>query len=126
MEVNNQVVEFVLEFNQRPWTTNKERSQNRHRRAEMTKMWRDAFHFLAKAQRIPSMKWITVTAYPHQKAGRMQDVGGCMPAVKAAVDGLVDAGVLPDDSSEYVRSLIFLPPKKGKDSLVLTIKGELV
>lgn len=123
--VNNQVVEFVLEFNQRPWTTNKERSQNRFRRSEMTKMWRDAFHVLAKAQRIPPMKWITVTVYLHQKTGRMQDVGGCQSSAKAAIDGLVDAGVLPDDSAEYVRSLTFLPPMKGKDSLVLTIRGEL-
>jgi hypothetical protein len=69
------------------------------------------------------MSWISVTAEPHQKGGRLQDVGACNPAVKAAIDGLVDAGILPDDSSEYVRSLIFLQPKNDKNSLVLYIRG---
>ena len=69
------------------------------------------------------MAWITVTVEPHQKGGRSQDVGACNPAVKAAIDGLVDAGVLPDDSPEFVKSLVYLPPKKDKNSLVLYIRG---
>jgi hypothetical protein len=69
------------------------------------------------------MAWITVTVEPHQKGGRLQDVGACNPAVKAAIDGLVDAGILPDDSPEYVKSLVYLPPKKDKNSLVLYIRG---
>jgi hypothetical protein len=60
---------------------------------------------------------------PHQKGGRSQDVGACNPAVKAAIDGLVDAGILPDDSPEFVRSLVFLPPLKDKNSLVIYIRG---
>lgn len=125
--VENQVIlEFAMTFEQRPWTTNAERAENRYRRAEMIKVWREAYFWLAKQQKIPPMRWITVTAEPHQKMGRLQDVGACNPAVKAAVDGLVDAGVLPDDSSAYMRSLTFLPPVKGKNSLVLTIRGEPV
>jgi crossover junction endodeoxyribonuclease RusA len=114
---------YRLEFNQRPWTTNAERASNRWERAKLTKEWRTAFELLAKSERIPPMSWITVTAEPHQKGGRSQDVGACNPAVKAAVDGLVDAGILVDDSPEFVRSLVFLPPKKDKNSLVIYIRG---
>jgi hypothetical protein len=69
------------------------------------------------------MAWISVTVEPHQKGGRLQDVGACNPAVKAAIDGIVDAGVLPDDSSKFLRSLIFLPPQNDRNSLVLYIRG---
>lgn len=114
---------YRLEFNQRPWTTNAERAGNRWERASLTKTWRHAFELLAKSEKIPPMAWISVTVEPYQKNGRLQDVGACNPAVKAAIDGIVDAGILPDDSSQFVRSLIFLPPKRGKDSLVIYIRG---
>ena len=58
-----------------------------------------------------------------KKGGRLQDVGACNPAVKAAIDGIVDAGVLPDDSSRYMKSLIFLPPQNDRNSLVIYIRG---
>lgn len=114
---------FALEFFQRPWTTNAERAGNRWERARLTKEWRVGFQLLAKSEKIPPMAWITVTVEPHQKGGRLQDVGACNPAVKAAIDGLVDAGVLPDDSPEFVKSLVYLPPRKDKNSLVLYIRG---
>lgn len=114
---------YRLEFNQRPITTNAERAGNRWERAKVTKEWREAFAWLAKAEQLPSMSWISVTVEPHQKGGRLQDVGACNPSVKAAIDGLVDAGILPDDSPQYVRSLIFLPPQKDKNSLVIYIRG---
>ena len=114
---------YRLEFNQRPWTTNAERKGNRWERAELVKVWRSAFQILAKSERIPPMTWMSVTVEPHQKGGRLQDVGACHPSVKAAIDGIVDAGVLPDDSSQYLRSLIYLPPVNDKNSLVLYIRG---
>lgn len=114
---------YRLEFAQRPWTTNAERAGNRWERADLVKTWRSAFHVLAKSEQMPEMEWITVTVEPHQKGGRLQDVGACNPAVKAAVDGIVDAGVLPDDSPQYMKSLVFLPPQNDRNSLVLYIRG---
>ena len=114
---------YRLELEARPWTTNAERAGNRWASAELVKTWRTAFELLAKSERIPAMAWISVTAEPHQKGGRLQDVGACNPAVKAAIDGIVDAGVLPDDSPQYMKSLIFLPPQNDKNSLVLYIRG---
>ena len=117
---------YRLEFEKRPWTTNAERAGNRWERASLTKEWREAFAWLARYEEIPPMRWLSVTVEPHQKGGRLQDVGACNPAVKAAIDGLVDAGVLPDDSPEFVRSLIFLPPLKDKNSLVIYLRGARV
>ncbi len=114
---------YRLELARRPWTTNAERAGNRWERAKLTKEWRSDFQLLAKYEKIPPMAWITVTVEPHQKGGRLQDVGACNPSAKAAIDGLVDAGVLPDDSSKFVKSLIFLPPKNDKNSLVIYIRG---
>ena len=114
---------YRLELAQRPWTTNGERAGNRWQRAELVKTWRSAFHVLAKSEKIPEMEWISVTAEPHQKGGRLQDVGACNPAVKAAIDGIVDAGVLPDDSPKYMKSLIFLTPQNDRNSLVIYIRG---
>jgi hypothetical protein len=114
---------YRLELAQRPWTTNSERAGNRWERAEKVKMWRSAFELLAKSERIPLMSWVSVVVEPHQKGGRLQDVGACNPAVKAAVDGIVDAGVLPDDGPAYMKSLIFLPPQNDRNSLVLYIRG---
>lgn len=114
---------YRLEYTERPWTTNFERKGNRWERAELVKEWRSAFHVLALKEKIPKMSWMSVTVEPHSKASRSQDVGACHPAVKAAIDGIVDAGVLVDDSPEYLRSLIYLPPQKDKNSLVLYIRG---
>jgi hypothetical protein len=44
--------------------------------------------------------------------------------VKAAIDGLVDAGIVPDDSGEYVRMITFMPAVRGDDQLTLIIEGE--
>ena len=42
-------------------------------------------------------------------AGRKpQDIGAQFPTAKAALDGLVDAGGIPDDSPDFVREITFL------------------
>lgn len=45
--------------------------------------------------------------------------------VKAAIDGLVDAGVLPGDTPRHLRSLVQHAPVRGADALVLHLRGEL-
>ena len=114
---------YRLELAERPWLTNDKGTGNGWERSKLTKAWRTAFQLLAKYEKIPPMAWISVTVEPHQKGGRPQDVGACNPAVKAAIDGIVDAGVLPDDSSKFLRSLIYLPPQNDRNSLVLYIRG---
>ena len=114
----------ILTYQAKPLTTNAERRGNRWGRAEHVKQWRQAFAWLARKEGIPPMAWISVVAQPEQARGRLQDTAACNPSVKAAIDGLVDAGVVPDDTGEHVREITFLPCMRGRDSLTLIIKGE--
>lgn len=44
-------------------------------------------------------------------------------AAKAILDGMVDAGVVPDDSAEYVRWVRYGAPVKGeRDAVVVTVE----
>lgn len=115
---------YTVTLLERPWTTNAERASNRWVRAELVKKWRTAFKLLALSQQIPTLQNVHITAQPYQKGGTLADVASCNPAVKAAIDGLVDAGVMEDDSPEFLHSITFLQPQRGKNALTLTITGE--
>lgn len=45
---------------------------------------------------------------------RYPDPGNLSLAVKAAVDGIVEAGVLPDDSWKYISELTEAHPQEGR------------
>lgn len=115
-------VELILR--QKPWTLNAERAGNRFKRAKQTKEWRTWFCLLARVEKIPTLTNCVITATPYQKSGRMQDVAACVPAVKAAIDGLVDAGVLIDDAPQHLKAIVFAQPQKGEPALKLEIEGE--
>jgi len=107
----------------RPWTTNAERKHGHWgARAALVSTWRQ--YFALKARGIPPLEWAHFEVQPFQKGGRLQDTGACHPAVKAAIDGIVDAGVLVDDSPEYVKSIRFLATERGKDGLTLRFWGD--
>lgn len=118
-------MEWVLEFGKKPLNTNAERRGNRFQRADHVKEWRAAFYWLCKQQQIPRMAWLDVTAQPFQSRGRLADTAACNPSVKAAIDGIVDAGVVPDDTGDFVRRITFLPTQRGADKLIVTIEGEM-
>ena len=92
--------QWYLVDDQRPWTTNSERTWHFQKRAARVRETRERFFWLAKEAKIPQLPKIDVAAVPLVKNRRsMQDVGACFPTVKAAIDGLVDAGVIPDDDA---------------------------
>lgn len=108
----------------RPWSLNEERTKHWGWRKKRTAEWRKAFAELASAQGVPPMAGpVHITAQPAFRGRRVQDVANCLPAVKAAVDGLRDAGVLVDDTPEHLSGLSFLAPLDGqpKDALILWI-----
>lgn len=113
---------FTLEYGVRPWTLNNERKLHHMQRAKLVKEWRGAFCDLAQEFMLPYMTSVEVIAQPYVLNGRYrQDVGGCFPAAKAAIDGLVDAGVLIDDNANVVKRLTFLAPLMGRDAMAITI-----
>ena len=54
---------------------------------------------LQRAPAMPAARLLVVVGYPSR---RRADPDNAQPVVKAAVDGLVDAGVLPDDDHEHL------------------------
>lgn len=114
---------WTLWYEARPWTGNKDREMHYHVRAKLTREWRHAFCILAKQQRIPHLDWAQIVAIPHQRTRQYTaDVSACYPAVKAAIDGIVDAHVLKDDKPIYVPRIIFEAPIiDGHDGLELRI-----
>jgi hypothetical protein len=106
-------------------TLNLERNLHYHRRAEIVLAWRWGTKALALAEQVPHFSCCSIRALVHQAHGVLADPGNHLPVVKAAIDGLRDAQVLPDDSGEFIKELCFLPPVRGADALALTLKGEL-
>jgi crossover junction endodeoxyribonuclease RusA len=106
---------WELEYRARPWLLNEERAGGKrgvggHRgRATLTREWRDAFAELALLHKVPPLETLEVEVFPICRDRRRSDVGNVYPAAKAAIDGLVDGGIVPDDSDDYVQALMFRP-----------------
>lgn len=114
---------YVIDYPVRPWTTNKDRNLYPQARAKLVKEWREAFKSLAIEENIPALEKIGIVATPILPDRKFQDTAACNPAVKAAIDGIVDAGVVPDDTPEYLGYVKFKPCVyvKGEAALVLEI-----
>lgn len=80
------------------------------RRARLTRIWRTTTALHAhrvlgpgRAARAQPPSFVRVT-FP-VTVNRRRDSDGPAPTVKACVDGLVDAGLWPDDTPDYVETL---------------------
>jgi crossover junction endodeoxyribonuclease RusA len=115
---------FRLLHRARPWTANAERRMHPMARAKVVREWRTAFTVLAREAKIPRLDRIVVTAMPIRADRRWRpDVAACYGAVKAAIDGLVDAGVLLNDGPDHVAELTFAAPSMGAhDALMLVVE----
>ena len=113
---------WVLRLDERPWTFNSLRSaQHWTVNARRTAKWRVAFCALAMEAQIPSDARpveITVTPFLATRRG-LQDSAACVPAAKAAIDGLCDGARwvtmrgTPDDGPGRVVRIIFEAPICG-------------
>ena len=112
----------------RPALLNAERSKHwrNHRQQTSTDRqhgWVLGARLKANGYRPPTPA--VVASRPTYRHRPWPDVGNWLPAVKAVVDGLVDAGWWPDDTAEYVSCLVFDAPRAGdRDGLLLTIAAD--
>jgi hypothetical protein len=60
--------------------------------------------------------------YPDRRS--WPDVGAQLPAAKACIDGCVDAGLIPDDTEEYVARLVFETAGVSADAPALVLLFE--
>jgi hypothetical protein len=85
---------FLLNDNQR---------LNKFRKADHISALRGAAIIAARQAKAPRLEraHIFYVVHPATK-GRRRDPGNWSPSAKAAVDGLVEAGLLPDDNSSHL------------------------
>lgn len=73
------------------------------KKAQLTKAWRLAAHDAAECAMLPqNLTKVHVTAYITKPTRRAFDVHNLIPTMKAVIDGLVDYGVVADDSTKYL------------------------
>lgn len=71
--------------------------------AAVIKAWRDAARLYAIQAKLPKgLERVHVTARCHFTMTRKRDAGNRYPTAKAAVDGLVDYGLVVDDNDDFV------------------------
>lgn len=104
--------EFEVEFvGVRPVTINWVARQHRMQWSQHTKETRRTWFWIAKQAGLPALGRAGITVVPlHANRKHLQDAAGCAPEAKAAIDGLVDAGVLPGDDPEHVLWVRFDAP----------------
>lgn len=81
------------------------------------KLWREFGWEKAKTGKLPKLDRIIAVVEVGIK-GVLQDVGNCHGTTKAIIDGIVDAGVIPDDKPKHLLGIIYIAPVKSKDNWI--------
>ena len=95
-------------------------------RARITKALREAAEKSALDAHIPPQEQIRIQAVLHPHDKRRRDPHNWYPSYKAAIDGLVDAGVIPDDDDRHLTSIevvLGTPVRHTQISLHITPAG---
>src|SRR5205823_3279791 len=82
----------------------------------LTTDYRRAAAAYARRAGLPKLDRVAIEVTPFGPQIR-QDVAACVGPAKAAIDGLVDARILPDDTPAHVCSLTFHTPRRGPAGL---------
>lgn len=64
--------------------------------------WRDAGRVYATQRKLPKLQRAHIVAELRFADARHRDVHNLYPTIKALIDGLIDYGLLPDDSHHYL------------------------
>lgn len=95
------------------------------KRNKLAQEWHTAIWAICKVDKIQP-----ITTFPVEiattsvfRTRHKRDVDNCVPANKLAADGLVLAGILPDDTQKYVNRHVINPSQYGqkKDQTIITI-----
>jgi crossover junction endodeoxyribonuclease RusA len=85
---------------------------------------REGAGWAAKAAKIPPQEHITVRLHYAPGDSRRRDASNLMATQKPAVDALVDAGVVPDDTAKWVTELMpVIHEGPGRRALWLEIRA---
>jgi len=93
---------------------------HRMAQAKLTKSWRQAATAAATGHQQFTGQ-VHITAHIFKPRGGRWDPNNLWPTIKAAVDGLVDAGLLADDDHRHVIGPDMRAAGKGNPEIVLEI-----
>lgn len=100
---------IVIHIPLRPWTVNAERTMHYRKRTKLIRAYRKAARDAAWG--MGSLQCpVSVDVSLFLRGRRSQDTGACYGALKAAVDGLVDARVLAGDTHEHISAITMHAP----------------
>lgn len=90
----------------------------------ITRQIKKAAWACALAAKVPLLDRVTITVeYQPPNASRRRDPDNLAPAGKAALDGLVLAGLLPDDSAAHVTAVRYvIGPVHPRGRIVLHVR----
>jgi crossover junction endodeoxyribonuclease RusA len=92
-------------------------------RARLTRTVRDTVCQLAMNARIPPMGACEVTLHWAPPDHRRRDADNPLPTLKAAADGVVDAGIVSDDTPAYMtKHMPVIEPPRRPARMWLTIR----
>lgn len=104
---------------QRPAWLNANQRLGHHQKANYTALWRDAGHQAAEAAQMPKNDgpgaWF-LTAFIHLPRDVVYDSANYYPSIKAALDGIIDYGFLPDDNNDYIVGPLHRKGQKSEDA----------
>lgn len=111
-----------------PWVTPPLSLNDREhwgRKAAKVSHVRETTGWLVKAARIPAQPRIHVVLHYLPGTAVRRDRDNLVATLKPCIDGIVDAGVVPDDDPAHVESVmpIVHPPERGHAALWLQIEA---
>ena len=91
-------------------------------KAELTRKWRRTTLMCAQVAKLPTnLDRVHITAHIIKPTNRSYDVHNLLPTLKAAIDGLVDYGLIPDDTNEHLVGPDLRQGGKGDPAIIITI-----
>ncbi len=113
---------IVLPYTKPPLTLN-QRLQHFHE-YRLKSALIDSVIVLARAGKLPKMLRAEVELHYAPATWRRRDPDNLSPTHKVCVDGLVRAGIVPDDTSEYVyhKMPVIDQPNAGRGRLYLLVR----
>lgn len=86
--------------------------------------WREKGELAGIAARVNELGWTRaiINAYIHRPINNHSDAGNFYLTVKPIVDGLIDAGLLPDDNDDHLQGPFLHKGEKAPYAVTLTIE----
>jgi hypothetical protein len=92
--------EWRMSMNDRYATVQIGKKQIEPEKLNRTRFWRARAH--SAARNTPLVPWARVCVFYRFPTNHRREVANLQPTSKAIIDGLVDAGVVPDDNDNHI------------------------